>query len=80
MAIGGLLMPYQLTIEERSTYVYAKVTGERTPANALRCLRCAFAKTHRIVKGDAQNAHRGIVAIYRQCAPGFAMGGCSRHS
>jgi len=35
-------MPYQLTIEERPTYVYAKATGERTPANALRFLEEAY--------------------------------------
>jgi hypothetical protein len=36
-------MPYQLTIEERPAYVYAKATGERTPANALRFLEEAYA-------------------------------------
>jgi hypothetical protein len=37
-----LRMAYQLTIEERPTYVYAKATGERTPANALRFLEEAY--------------------------------------
>ena len=32
-------MPYQLTIEQRRTYVHTKVVGERTPENALRFLR-----------------------------------------
>jgi len=36
-------MSYQLTIEERPTYVYAKVVGDRTPANALRFLEEAYA-------------------------------------
>lgn len=36
-------MAYQLTIEERPTYVHATVVGERTPANALRCLEEAYA-------------------------------------
>jgi hypothetical protein len=36
-------MAYQLTIEERPDYVYAKATGERTPANALRFLEEAYA-------------------------------------
>ena len=36
-------MPYQLTIEERPTYLYARVTGERTPANALRFLEEVYA-------------------------------------
>lgn len=36
-------MPYQLTIEETPTYVHAKATGERTPANALRFLGEAYA-------------------------------------
>ena len=35
-------MSYQLTIEERPTYLYAKVVGERTPANALRFLEEAY--------------------------------------
>jgi hypothetical protein len=43
MAVGGLLMSYQLTIEERPTHLHAKVVGERTPANALRFLEEAFA-------------------------------------
>jgi hypothetical protein len=35
-------MAYQLTIEERPAYVYAKATGERTPENALRFLEEAY--------------------------------------
>jgi hypothetical protein len=35
--------PYQLTLEERPTYLHAKVVGERTPANALRFLEEAYA-------------------------------------
>ena len=34
---------YQLTIEERPAYMYAKATGERTPPNALRLLEEAYA-------------------------------------
>ena len=36
-------MAYQLTIEERPTYVYARVDGDLTPANALRFLEEAHA-------------------------------------
>ena len=36
-------MAYQLTIEERPTYVYARVDGDLTPANALRFLEDAHA-------------------------------------
>ena len=36
-------MSYQLTIEERPTYVYARVDGDLTPANALRFLEDAHA-------------------------------------
>jgi hypothetical protein len=36
-------MAYQLTIEERPTYLYAKVVGKRTPENALRFLEEAYA-------------------------------------
>lgn len=36
-------MPYQLTIEERPAYVYARVEGDLTPANALRFLEDAHA-------------------------------------
>lgn len=36
-------MPYQLTVEERPAYLYAKAAGERTPANALRFLQEAYA-------------------------------------
>jgi len=36
-------MAYQLTIEERPTYVHATAVGERTPANALRFLEEAYA-------------------------------------
>src|SRR5262249_26566406 len=39
----GLLVAYQLTIEERQTYVYARVDGDLTPANALRFLEEAHA-------------------------------------
>jgi len=34
---------YQLTIEERPTYVYARVEGDLTAANALRFLEEAYA-------------------------------------
>jgi hypothetical protein len=36
-------MSYQLTIVERPQYVHAKATGERTPENALRFLKDAYA-------------------------------------
>ena len=35
-------MTYQLTIEQRAGYVYAKATGERTPENAIRFMREAY--------------------------------------
>lgn len=35
-------MSYELTIEQRRDYVHAKVTGERTPENALRFLRESY--------------------------------------
>jgi hypothetical protein len=35
-------MAYQLTIEERPSYVHATAVGERTPANALRFLEEAY--------------------------------------
>ena len=37
------MVPYQLTLEERPTYLHAKVVGERTAANALRFLEEAYA-------------------------------------
>jgi hypothetical protein len=37
------LMSYQLTIEERPSYVHAKVVADRNPANALRFLEEAYA-------------------------------------
>ena len=39
----GLRVSYQLTIEERPTYVYARADGDLTPANALRFLEDAHA-------------------------------------
>jgi hypothetical protein len=36
-------MPYELTIEERPTYLYAKVVGPRTAENALRFLEETYA-------------------------------------
>jgi hypothetical protein len=39
----GALVSYQLTIEERPTYVYARADGDLTPANALRFLEEAGA-------------------------------------
>ena len=36
-------MSYHLIIEDRRAYVYAKATGERTPANAMRFLEEASA-------------------------------------
>jgi hypothetical protein len=41
----GLLVgviPYQLTIEAHPTYLHARVSGERTPENALRFLKEVF--------------------------------------
>ena len=38
-----MFLSYQLTIEERPTYVYARVDGDLTPANALRFLEDAHA-------------------------------------
>jgi hypothetical protein len=35
-------MSYQLTVEERPTYLYAKVVGQRTRENALRFLEEAY--------------------------------------
>lgn len=32
------MIPYQLTLDERPGYLHAKVVGERTPENAMRCL------------------------------------------
>jgi hypothetical protein len=36
-------MSYQLTVEQRRTYVHSKVVGERTAENALRFLRDSYA-------------------------------------
>ena len=36
-------MPYQLTVEQRPTYLHARATGERTPENARRFLKEAYA-------------------------------------
>ena len=33
------MIPYQLTLVERPTYLHARVEGERTPENALRFLQ-----------------------------------------
>jgi hypothetical protein len=41
--MGDLPVAYHLTIEERPTYVYARVEGDLTPANALRFLEEAHA-------------------------------------
>jgi len=35
-------MSYQLTVEQRQTYVHTKVVGERTPENVLRFLRDSY--------------------------------------
>ena len=35
-------MTYQLTVEQRPTYVHAKAVGERTAENALRFLKDAY--------------------------------------
>lgn len=32
------MIPYQLTLDERPAFLHAKVSGERTPENAMRCL------------------------------------------
>ena len=45
-------MAYQLTIEERPTYVYARVDGDLTPANALRFLEEAHAACVRFGRTD----------------------------
>lgn len=39
----GAIVSYQLTIEERPAYIYARADGELTPANALRFLEEAHA-------------------------------------
>jgi hypothetical protein len=36
-------MSYQLIVEQRPGYVYARVEGERTPENALRFLKDSYA-------------------------------------
>lgn len=38
-----MVMPYELTVEQRPGYVHAKATGERTPENARRFLKEAYA-------------------------------------
>jgi hypothetical protein len=43
---------YQLTIEERPTYVYARADGDLTPANALRFLEEAYAACVRSSRPD----------------------------
>jgi len=43
---------YQLTIEERPTYVYARVDGDLTPENALRFLEEAYAACLRSGRPD----------------------------
>ena len=45
-------MSYQLTIEERPTYVYARVDGDLTPENALRFLEEAYAACLRSGRPD----------------------------
>ena len=45
-------MSYQLTIEERPTYVYARADGDLTPANALRFLEEAYAACVRSGRSD----------------------------
>ncbi|HEY7238680.1 MAG TPA: hypothetical protein VH600_05890 [Burkholderiales bacterium] len=45
-------MAYQLTIEERPTYVYARVDGDLTPANALRFLQEAHAACVKCGRSD----------------------------
>ena len=37
------MIPYQLTLDERPGYLHAKVVGERTPENAMRCLDEVYA-------------------------------------
>ena len=46
-------MSYELTIEERPTYLHAKVTGERTPENALRFLEEVYAACVASGRSDA---------------------------
>ena len=48
----GIFVSYQLTIEERPTYIYARADGELTPANALRFLEEAYAACLRSGRGD----------------------------
>ena len=45
-------MAYQLTIEERPTYVYARGDGDLTPENALRFLEEAYAACLRSGRRD----------------------------
>ena len=45
-------MAYNLTIEERPTYVYARADGDLTPANALRFLEEAHAACVRCGRSD----------------------------
>lgn len=37
------MIDYRLTLEERPGYLHAKVAGERTPGNAMRCLDEVYA-------------------------------------
>ena len=48
----GIFVSYQLTIEERPTYIYARADGELTPANALRFLEEAYAACLRSGRRD----------------------------
>ena len=48
----GIFVSYQLTIEERPTYIYARADGELTPANALRFLEEAYAACLRSSRRD----------------------------
>jgi len=47
-----VFVAYQLTIEERPTYVYARVDGDLTPANALKFLEEAYAACLRSGRPD----------------------------
>lgn len=48
----GAIVSYQLTIEERPAYIYARADGELTPANALRFLEEAHAACVRSGRTD----------------------------
>lgn len=60
------MIPYRLTLEERPTYLHARVEGARTPENTLRFLREVYA-------AGVQRGRRDVLLEIRFAGPSLEI-------